>query len=181
MHQGEVVSVSKSETHSFSKKLFEKIVLLKGLGVKGDAHMGQTVKHRSRVKQDPSQPNLRQVHLMHSELFEELEQKGFQVENGELGENITTKGVRLLDLPKDSILHIGASARIKITGLRNPCTQLDLKQEGLMKAVLDRDEQGNLLRKAGIMGIVLEGGEIRIGDKIVVELPKAPYIKLERV
>lgn len=181
MNQGIVISVSKSSTHSFGKKTCDKIILLKGLGVEGDAHMGEKVKHRSRVAKDPNQPNLRQIHLIHSELFDELKEKGFEVVNGELGENITTEGIDLLNLPKDSILAIGKTSKIKITGLRNPCKQLDLRQNGLMKAVLDKDEAGNLIRKAGIMGVVLEGGEIAIGDKIVVELPPKPFVKLERV
>lgn len=181
MNKAIVISVSKSSSHTFSKYNYEKIYLLKGLGVKGDAHMGVTVKHRSRVSKDPNQPNLRQVHLIHSELFNELKEKGFDINAGEIGENITTKGIELLKLPKDSILNIGDTAKIKITGLRNPCKQLDAIKQGLMKAVLDRDENGNLIRKAGIMGIVLEGGEVKIGDEIIVEFPQKPYIKLDRV
>lgn len=181
MKEGIVKSVSKSNIHSFSKNTCNKITLLKGLGVEGDAHMGDKVKHRSRVAKDPNQPNLRQVHLIHSELFDELKEKGFKVLNGELGENITTRGIDLLNLPKDTILTVGETSKIKITGLRNPCKQIDLKQKGLLKAVLDKDEEGNLIRKTGIMGIVIEGGEINTGDKITIELPKKPYIKLERV
>lgn len=181
MNNGIVKSVSKSETHTFSKMSFNSITLIKGLGVKGDAHMGATVKHRSRVAKDPSQPNLRQVHLIHSELFDELEKKGFSVKDGQMGENITTAGIDLLSLPKDTFLFIGATSKIKITGLRNPCKQIDSIKEGLMKAVLDEDDQGNLIRKAGIMGIVIEGGEINTGDKIIIELPPKPHIKLERV
>ncbi|UKN03715.1 MOSC domain-containing protein [Paracrocinitomix mangrovi] len=181
MNKAKVVSVNKSETHNFSKEVCSKITLIKGLGVEGDAHMGSTVKHRSRVKQDPNQPNLRQVHLIHAELFDELKSKGFNISAGDIGENITTHGIDLLNLPKDTLLTIGKSARIQITGLRNPCHQLDLKQNGLMKAVLDTDEKGNLIRKAGIMGIVVEGGEIQAGDEITIELPEKPFVKLERV
>ncbi|AUP80235.1 MOSC domain-containing protein [Flavivirga eckloniae] len=181
MKEGIVKSVSKSSTHTFSKKNCDKIVLIKGLGVEGDAHMGEKIKHRSRVAKNPDQPNLRQIHLIHSELFDELEKKGFNVNSGELGENITTQGIDLLNLPKDTILTIGDTSKIKITGLRNPCKQLDLKQEGLMKAVLDKDDEGNLIRKAGIMGVVLEGGKIKTGDKIIIEFPQKPYVKLERV
>ncbi len=181
MAQGIVIALSKSETHTFSKFPCESLVLLKGLGVEGDAHLGKTVKHRSRVAKDPSQPNLRQVHLIHSELFEELKEKGFNVTSGAMGENITTEGIALLDLPKGTLLKIGNKAIIEITGLRNPCAQLDGLQQGLMKAVLDKDMQGNLIRKAGIMGIVLEGGEIKKGDVIEVELPPKPHISLERV
>ena len=130
--------------------------------------MGKNVKHRSRVAKDPSQPNLRQVHLIHSELFFELKQKGFEVVHGEIGENITTKNTKLLDLPKGTILQIGITAKIEVTGLRNPCKQLDNLQNGLMKAVLDKDKNGNLIRKAGIMGIVIEGGEVKAGDDIKI-------------
>jgi len=181
MNYGIVKSVSKSKTHTFSKMNCNTITLIKGLGVEGDAHMGTTVKHRSRVAKDPNQPNLRQVHLIHSELFDELEKKGFSVQNGEMGENITTAGIDLLSLPKDTLLSIGATSKIKITGLRNPCKQIDSIQKGLMNAVLDKDDQGNLIRKAGIMGIVLESGKINIGDNIIVELPPKRHVKLERV
>ncbi len=175
-----VVSVSLSSSHSFSKQTQTSIRLLKGLGVEGDAHMGATVKHRSRVKADPSQANLRQVHLIHSELFTELKLKGFSVSAGEVGENITTQGIDLLALPKGSKLRIN-NAVIEVTGLRKPCWQLDAFQAGLMKATLDTDEEGNFIRKAGIMGIVLSSGEVKIGDDISVELPPEPHEKLERV
>ncbi len=181
MSKPTVVALSISQTHTFSKYNCESITLLKGLGVEGDAHMGKTVKHRSRVRRDPTQPNLRQVHLMHAELFDELAEKGFTVKSGQIGENITTRGIDLLGLPRDTILTIGASAKVQITGLRNPCTQLDGLQEGLMQAVLDRDENGELVRKSGIMGIVLEGGEVKLGDGIQVELPEGEFVKLERV
>ena len=181
MNKGIVKSVSKSDTHTFSKFNCDKITLLKGLGVEGDAHMGKNVKHRSRLAKNPNQPNLRQVHLIHSELFDELKSKGFNIRDGEIGENITTQGIALLNLPKGTLLKIGDTATIEVTGLRNPCKQLDSLQAGLMKAVLDKDEDGNLIRKSGIMGIVLEGGEIQHGDEIVVELPPKPYVKLERV
>ena len=176
-----VSSVSRSATHTMSKPLTESIQLLKGLGVEGDAHLGVTVKHRSRVKADPSQPNLRQVHLIHSELFDELRLKGFAVQPGQMGENISTRGIDLLGLPRGTRLHIGNAAVIEVTGLRNPCHQLDGLQTGLMKAVLDRDDEGRLIRKAGIMGIVLEGGVITPGDAIRMELPPEPHEKLDRV
>ncbi|MBL4663319.1 MAG: hypothetical protein JKY22_07150 [Flavobacteriaceae bacterium] len=180
MGQGKVMALSKSEAHTFNKYNCEKIMLLKGLGVQGDAHMGKTVKHLSRVKKDPTTPNLRQVHLIHSELFEELSEKGFTVNPGEMGENITTSGVDLLNLPKGSILKIGIS-EIMITGLRNPCSQLESIQTGLMKALLDKDKQGEIVRKAGIMGIIQIGGEINTGDVITVQFPAKPYIKLDKV
>lgn len=179
--KGTVLALSKSPTHTMSKPNCDSIQLLAGLGVEGDAHKGKTVKHRSRVAKDPTQPNLRQVHLIHKELHEELEAKGFSIAPGQMGENITTKGIALLDLPKGTLLYIGASAKIEITGLRNPCHQLDGIQPGLMKAVLDRDASNNLIRKAGIMAIVLEGGIINRGDAIEVVLPPKPHQKLERV
>jgi MOSC domain-containing protein YiiM len=176
-----VVAVSRSPTHSFSKPNVESIRLIAGLGIEGDAHAGETVKHRSRVKADPTQPNLRQVHLIHAELFEELAAKGFCVATGAMGENITTRGIDLLSLPVGAKLHIGVSAVVELTGLRNPCVQIDRFQKGLMAAVLDRDGEGQLVRKAGIMGIVLAGGEIRPGDPIAVTLPPEPHRPLERV
>ncbi|MBK8340664.1 MAG: MOSC domain-containing protein [Flavobacteriales bacterium] len=159
----------------------QSIRLLEGLGVEGDAHSGVTVKHRSRVRQDPSQPNLRQVHLIHAELHDELRAKGFELAPGEMGENITTRGIDLLALPKGTLLHIGTEAIVEVTGLRNPCTQLDGLYPGLMNAVLDRDADGNLIRKAGIMGIVLRGGVIRSGDTVQTVLPAFPHQRMERV
>ena len=176
-----ITAVSKSATHTMSKPNEPSIRLLAGLGVEGDAHLGTTVKHRSRVAQDPNQPNLRQVHLIHSELHEELKAAGFQVNPGQMGENITTAGVDLLDLPRHTRLRLGESAVVEVTGLRNPCNQLNGIQDGLMKAVLGRDEQDNLIRKAGIMAIVLEGGIVRPGDAIRIELPEPPFLPLEKV
>jgi MOSC domain-containing protein YiiM len=179
--EGIVAAVHSSPTHTLSKPGQPSIRLLTGLGVEGDAHMGVTVKHRSRVARDPSQPNLRQVHLIHAELHDELHTKGFTVQAGEMGENITTRGINLLALPVGTRLHLGAAAVVEITGLRNPCAQLDRLHEGLMAAVLDRDAQGQLIRKAGIMGIVRAGGEIRSSDPIRVELPPGPHQPLEPV
>jgi len=176
-----VTAVSRSSSHSFSKPNQGSIRLLAGLGVEGDAHLGTTVKHRSRVAKDPTQPNLRQVHLIHSELFDELATKGFAVAAGEMGENVTTRGIDLLNLPAGARLRLGESAVIEVTGLRNPCVQIDRFQKGLMKAVLGKDEQGNVIRKSGIMGIVLESGEVRPGDAIRVELPSQPHRRLEVV
>lgn len=176
-----VVAVSCAATHEFSKPLRSSIRLLAGLGVEGDAHLGVTVKHRSRVKRNPDAPNLRQVHLIHAELFDELRAAGFEVAPGELGENVTTRGVDLLGLPAGARLHLGAAAVIEITGLRNPCHQLDRFQRGLTAAVLDRDAEGKLVRKSGVMSIVLAGGEVRPGDAIRVELPAAPHRRLEPV
>jgi MOSC domain-containing protein YiiM len=172
---GSITAVSLRAGHHFSKTPSLGIRLLKGLGVAGDAHMGETVKHRLRVRRDPAQPNLRQVHLIHAELFCELRAKGFAVEPGELGENITTSGIDLLALPTGARLHLGPSAVVEITGLRNPCIQIDNFQKGLMAATLDKDADGNLVRKAGIMGIVIAEGDVRPGDAIRVELPAMPH------
>lgn len=172
---GTVVAVARSATHTLSKPQEPGIRLLAGLGVEGDAHLGETVKHRSRVARDPTQPNLRQVHLIHAELFEELRAAGFDIAAGQMGENITTSGLDLLGLPEGAHLRLGRAAIIKVTGLRNPCAQLDRIQPGLMKATLDRDADGNLIRKAGIMGVVVAGGDIRPGDPITVALPLPPH------
>ena len=178
---GMVAAVSRSATHTLSKPNEGVIRLLAGLGVEGDAHMGETVKHRSRVARDPTQPNLRQVHLIHEELHDELQAAGFAIEAGIMGENVTTRGVDLLGLPAGTLLRLGDDAVVEVTGLRNPCAQLERIQPGLMKAVLDRDADGNLIRKAGVMGVVRSGGEIRPGDAIRVELPPGPHRPLEPV
>jgi MOSC domain-containing protein YiiM len=159
----------------------QRILLVEGLGVDGDAHAGTTVKHRSRVARDPTQPNLRQVHLIHAELLDELRDAGFNVTPGRTGENITTAGLDLLGLATGTRLHIGDTAVVQVTGLRNPCHQLDGVQPGLMAAVLDRDPGGDLIRKAGIMGVVLVGGEVRPGDPIRLQLPPEPHRRLECV
>ena len=179
--EGIVEAVNMSATHTLMKPDQPSIRLLVGLGVEGDAHMGVTVKHRSRVARDPSQPNLRQVHLIHAELHDELRASGFTVRAGEMGENITTRGIDLLRLPVGARLHFGAEAVVVLTGLRNPCAQLDRLQPGLMAAVLDRDTQDNLIRKAGVMGVVVAGGEVRSADPIHVELPPEPRQPLEPV
>lgn len=172
---GKVIAVSRAAGHKFSKPNQLSIRLTAGLGVEGDAHRGVTVKHRSRVAKDPTQPNLRQVHLIHAELFDELAEAGFAVAPGDMGENVTTRGVDLLALPEGARLRLGASVLVEITGLRNPCVQIDRFQPGLMAATLDRDAEGRLVRKAGVMGIVIAGGEIYPGDGIAVELPAPPH------
>ncbi len=179
--EGRVTAVSRSGVHEFSKANEESIRLLKGLGVEGDAHMGETVRHRSRVARDPSQPNLRQVHLIHDELHDELGEAGFAVAAGQMGENVTTRGIDLLSLPTGTRLHLGGTAVVEVTGLRNPCVQLEQIKEGLMAATLERDERGKLVRKAGVMGVVDTGGEVRAGDPIRVELPPEPHEALEPV
>ena len=181
MKNATVTAVSRSETHTMSKPNVPSIQLLEGLGVVGDAHSGATVKHRSRVAQDPTQPNLRQVHLIHAELLDELKESGFEITPGQMGENITTRGIPLLDLPRHTLLYIGGTAVVQVTGLRNPCHQLNGLQDGLMKAVLDKTENGELIRKAGIMGIVVQGGLISVGDSIRVVLPETPFVALDRV
>ncbi len=173
-----VTAVSRSGTHTFSKPNHDAIRLLAGLGVEDDAHLGETVKHRSRVARDPSRPNLRQAHLIHAELHDELRVAGFAVQAGEMGENVTTRGVDLLGLPTGALLRLGEGAVVEVTGLRNPCLQLDRFQRGMMKAVLDRDENGELVRKAGIMGVVLADGWVRPGDSIHIELPAGPHRRL---
>jgi MOSC domain-containing protein YiiM len=166
-----VVAVAVSPRHKFSKAPALQISLIAGLGVVGDAHAGITVRHRSRVAKDPTVPNLRQVHLMHAELFDGLAQQGFTVAPGDLGENITTRGIDLLALATDTILHIGLTASVRITGLRNPCSQIDKFQSGLMAATLGRDSAGNVTRKAGVMSVVLASGDIIPGDTIRIEPP----------
>ena len=173
--RGIVVAVSRSEGHSFGKTNRDSVRLIAGVGVEGDAHAGTTVKHRSRVVRDPVQPNLRQVHLIHDELLHELEASGFVVQPGELGENLTTRGIPLLELPLGAKLRIGEAAVIEITGLRNPCVQIDRFQSGLLAEVARRNEAGDIVRRAGVMSIVLTGGVVRSGDPIVVELPAQPY------
>jgi MOSC domain-containing protein YiiM len=176
-----VTGVSRDGSHRFSKVPVDVITLVAGLGVDGDAHAGVTVQHRSRVAADPTQPNLRQVHLMHAELFDELHEQGFDVRPGQLGENITTRGVDLLALGRGTLLHIGATAVVEVTGLRNPCTQIDGFMPGVLKAVVHRTADGSLVRKAGIMGIVRTSGDVAPGDLITVESPDGPHEPLDRV
>jgi MOSC domain-containing protein YiiM len=178
---GIVMAVSCSGTHTMSKPNQESIQLVTGLGVAGDAHQGETVKHRSRVRRDPTRPNLRQVHLIHAELHAELLDAGFAVSAGQMGENITTRGVDLLGLPVGTRLLLGDTARVEVTGLRNPCAQLNGIAPGLMAATLDHDEEGNLVHKAGVMAVVVSGGEVRPGYAIRVELPPVPHRPLEPV
>ena len=176
-----VESVSSSSGHTFSKTVLPRIRLLAGLGVEGDAHMGATVKHRSRVAVDPTRPNLRQVHLIHVELFEEVADAGFVVGPGQLGENITTRGVDLLALSTGTVLRFGEGACVRITGLRNPCRQIDDFSPGLLGQVVHRDGEGGVVRKAGVMGVVLTGGVVEAGMPIEVQAPSGAHVPLERV
>jgi MOSC domain-containing protein YiiM len=179
--RGRVETVSSSPEHTMAKDRRPVIRLLAGLGVEDDAHLGVTVQHRSRVRRDPSQPNLRQVHLVHAELHDELRASGFEVTPGAMGENLTTRDVDLLGLPAGTRLGLGGQAVVEVTGLRNPCVQLDGIAPGLMAAVLDRDAFGGVVRKAGVMGIVILGGDVRPGDPVEIELPPPPYRRLRPV
>ena len=181
MKNGTVIGVFRKEDYSFSKDAQEELTLVKGKGVEGDAHFGELVKHRSRVARNPNQPNLRQVHLLPIELFEELEKTGYSVIPGELGENITTRGIDLIELPLRTLLKIGEDVSLQVTGLRDPCYQIDDFKKGLLSKVVYSDDEGNLILKAGIMTVVLEGGRIKLNDEIVVELPLKPFKKLEIV
>ena len=176
-----VTAVSCSGTHTFSKPMLDSITLLEGLGVEGDAHAGTTVKHRSRVAKDPTEPNLRQVHLIHAELHDALEAKGFRVLPGQMGENVTTRGVDLLNLPTGTRLHLGHDAIVEVTGLRNPCRQLEGIKAGLMAETIGVDEDGNPTPLSGVMSIVVAGGEVKSGDAIRVEMPEGEHRRLEKV
>jgi MOSC domain-containing protein YiiM len=178
---GTVTAVARSAAHTFSKPVVRSIRLLEALGVEGDAHAGATVRHRSRVRRDPTASNLRQVHLLPAELHEELRQRGFDVGPGDLGENVTTRGLDLLALPGGTVLRLGEEAAVEVTGLRNPCVQLDRFQAGLTAAVLARDDRGGLVRRAGVMAVVRAGGPVRSGDRVIVELPALPHRRLEVV
>lgn len=179
--RGTVEAVHLSAAHTFSKTPQPAIHLLAGLGVEGDAHAGVAVQHRSRVARDPNQPNLRQLHLIHGELLDELRARGFVLRPGDLGENVTTRGLDPLALPRGTRLHLGAEAVVEVTGLRNPCAQMDAFQLGLLAAVLNRDAAGGLVRRAGIMGVVLTGGVVQPGDGIQALLPPEPHEALKRV
>ena len=176
-----VVSVSARDGHGLVKDVQPSIVLIVGEGVAGDAHSGQTVKHRSRVAKDPTQPNLRQVHLIHAELLDEVASKGFDVRPGDMGENILTRNIDLLGLSEGTLLRFPSGASVMITGLRNPCHQLNSHSEGLMNALLDRANDGSVIRKGGVMAIVTEGGEVFPGDQIEVQVPAGQHVPLSPV
>lgn len=176
-----VVGVHRNDVHDVTKEPEDEIHLVEGLGVEGDVHAGATVQHRSRVARDPVQPNLRQVHLIHAELHDELRATGYELAPGEMGENITTVGLDLLALPTGTRLQLGDQAVVELTGLRNPCKQLDGLRSGLMGAVLSRDEAGELVRRAGVMSVVVTGGAVRPGDVITVDLPGGEHLPLSPV
>ena len=177
---GRVVALATDAEHRFSKTTTASVELIEGIGVRGDAHAGRTVQHRSRIAADPHQPNLRQVHLLHAELLDELTQRGFDVAPGRLGENITTRHIDLLGLPRGTLLDIG-QATIEVTGLRNPCKQLDGYAPGLLEAVIVRRPDGTIERRAGIMAIVRAGGRVQTTDTVHITLPNEPHHPLERV
>jgi MOSC domain-containing protein YiiM len=181
MASGTVVSVSSKATHGVKKLPRDEVSLVAGHGVEGDYHAGAFVRHRSRAAKDPQQPNLRQVHLIHAELFDELAPLGIKVKPGDMGENITTRGLPILDLAPGSLLHLGASAIVEITGCRNPCAQLNDVDQRLLGQVAMKAADGSIIRKAGIMGIVVAGGIVRPGDAIRVETPAGASGRLEPV
>lgn len=176
-----VLAVHTARGHHFSKRTALFIDLVEGLGVAGDAHSGTTVKHRSRVAVDPTQPNLRQVHLIASELLDEVNTFGFDVAPGALGENVTTTGIDLIDLPRGTVLTLGDTVRLEVTGLRNPCVQIERFRPGLLKHMIGKRDDGSPLLRTGIMTIVLAGGSVRAGDPIGVHLPPGPHVRLEKV
>jgi MOSC domain-containing protein YiiM len=176
-----VVAVSRDSVHRFSKQPVDEIVLIAGWGIEGDAHAGTTVQHLSRVARDPSQPNLRQVHLIHAELFDEVAATGYEVEAGQLGENVTTRGVDLLALPEGTLLHLGDDAVVRVAGLRNPCHQINGFEPGLLSQVLGRADDGSVERKGGVMTVVVAGGVVRPDDDIRVQLPTGEQIPLAPV
>jgi len=178
---GRVVSLSRSALHGFSKQVAQSLDLVAGEGVAGDAHCGVTVKHRSRVAIDPSQPNLRQVHLIAAELLDELAEAGFALEPGDLGENVLTRGLDLMALPRGARLRIGGAVELELTGLRNPCGQIEAFRPGLLAKVALRADDGSIVRRAGVMAIVAIGGRIAQDDPIGVALPPPPFDRLERV
>lgn len=178
---GKIIALARSPSHDFSKQRCENLRLIAGIGVEGDAHAGETVQHLSRVALDPSQPNLRQVHLLHGELLDELAAEGFAVSPGQLGENMTTRGIDLLALPRGTVLRIGESAQIEVTGLRNPCKQIEAFRPGLLARLARKRGDGAIERLAGVMAVVVESGESACGDAVTVHLPAPPHQPLEPV
>ena len=176
-----IIGLASDGAHRFSKQPRGALTLLAGLGVEDDAHAGRLVQHLSRVAKDPAAANLRQVHLIHAELFDELAAKGFAIAPGQLGENVTTRGIDLLGLSRGTRLRLGAEAVIEVTGLRNPCHQINGLAAGLMEAVLGRAEDGSLIRKSGVMAVVVTGGEVSVGDDITLDSVPLGFEALEPV
>ncbi len=179
--QATVAAVASDAEHRFSKVPRDAIELLEGYGVEGDAHAGETVQHLSRVRRDPTEPNLRQVHLIPSEFFDLAREHGYVLSPGDLGENILTEGIDVLGLPRDTLLHMGPDAIVRVTGLRNPCAQIDRFRDGLLRVAVGRDDDGGVVLRAGVMGVVVASGRVAPGDQIRVELPAEPHHQLERV
>jgi MOSC domain-containing protein YiiM len=183
--EASVVAVHRAPEYQFSKDTTDSITLLAGLGVEGDAHLGATVQHRSRVASDPNQPNLRQVHLVMSELLDEVRTAGTSIDNGQLGENITTSGIDLIGLPVGSVLRIGPDALVALTGLRNPCKQIRDVGEGVLKMMFVDGEEygrpGEQVGRTGVMGVVLTGGEVRSNDTIKIRYPAGPHTPMQKV
>jgi MOSC domain-containing protein YiiM len=175
--ESSVVAVHRKEEYGVFKEIQESVHLVKGFGVQGDAHMGTLVQHRYNKKQNPNQPNLRQVHLIQAELFDDLKELGLIVKPGEMGENITTRNIDIINLPLDTKLHLGDSAILQLTGLREPCGQLNTVQKGLKNAVLDESGKS----RVGVMSVVLRGGAVKADDLIRVELPSEPHQDLQPV
>jgi MOSC domain-containing protein YiiM len=178
---GKVVGLASDDRHRFSKEPRTTLTLLENHGVRGDAHAGATVQHRSRAAQHPSPPNLRQVHLLHSEFFDLAAEQGYRLTGGDLGENILTAGLDVLALPRDTVLHLGSHAAVRVTGLRNPCWQIDRFRKGLLRVAVSRGADGEVVRRTGVMGVVTASGSVELGDPIRVTLPPEPHAALERV
>jgi MOSC domain-containing protein YiiM len=171
----QVTSVSLNPLHTFSKRPVPEIRILAHHGVEGDAHAGEKVQHLYRVRKNPNAPNLCQVHLIAEEFLEELRTQNFPIEPGQLGENIIVRSLDLCSLSVGATLRLGSDALIEITGLRDPCNQLNTLRPGLMKACLARSLDGTLIRKAGVMAIALVSGSVRPGDPIHLTLPPHPH------
>ncbi len=180
-NRGSVVSVSRDSTHRVSKVPQQAITLLEGIGVEGDAHAGATDQHRYTKRRDPHRPNLRQVHLIQSELFDELATHGYAVGPGQLGENVTTSGVDLLALPAGTRLHLGDEAVVEVTGLRGPCKLINQVADGLLKAVVATGRGKEVPQRTGVMSVVVVGGIVRPGDAVRVELPVGEHRVLQTV
>jgi len=173
-----ILGVFASRSHKFSKPGRDAVTLIEGLGIEGDSHFGATVQHIYDARRDPARPNARQVHLIQAELLDEVNAKGFRVQPGDLGENVSTRGIDLLCLPARTRLTLGPDAVIELTGLRNPCFQIDKFQKGLLAVVNNKAPGGGTIRRAGVMSVVLQGGVVRPDDSITVELPAGPHEKL---
>lgn len=175
-----VIAVASDSKHNIIKPIRESVRLIAGWGVEGDAHAGKTVQHRYDKRRNPDAPNLRQVHLMHSELFDQVSGLGLSVKPGQMGENITTRHIDILNLPRGTQLRIG-EAVIEITGLRNPCKYLNQIAPGLLKACLGKHEDGTNFPHSGVMGVILADGEVKAGDEIHIITPPKPHERLKPV